>query len=573
MFKIQVMVNSDCIMKTKCLSILLAVSMSLFCIGLSAQPLRIEHLAGSNTVVFISSGRQGEYLMLPVEESARETSVKVICGNELVRQLNIRLSMNKVDYYVPMSLEEWNGRDVRLMMHSSIDRSNVRDAENELCWSKMFLSANFDKENRERFRPVFHHTPEYGWMNDPNGMFWRDGEWHLYYQYGPYGSMWNNMTWGHSVSRDLIHWEHRAEVLKPDALGAVFSGSCVVDKDNTAGFGNDAVVAMYTSAGDAQTQSLAYSLDGGDSFTKYEGNPILTSGLVDFRDPNLFWNEEIGKWNLILACGQEMRIYTSDNLVEWNEESRFGLGYGSHDGVWECPDLFRLPVEGTDEEKWVLICNINPGGPAGGSATQYFIGDFDGRRFKLLNPDRYMDGKALWQDYGKDHYAAVSFYGAPDGRHTMMAWMSNWDYANNVPTLQYRSANTIVRDPFLYKEGNEIFLGSRPAREYDGAGLDNILKINGSCKIVLTNGAGEEFVIAYDQKAMTLSCDRSRSGLTDFSDHFKEIAVAPVRRKLTSMRIFIDNSSIEVFGNDGEVCLTSLVFPTSPLTGISVTRY
>ena len=256
MFKIQVMVNSDCIMKTKCLSILLAVSMSLFCIGLSAQPLRFEHLAGSNTIVFISSGRQGEYLMLPVEESARETSVKVICGNELVRQLNIRLSMNKVDYYVPMSLEEWNGRDVRLMMHSSIDRSNVRDAENELCWSKMFLSANFDKENRERFRPVFHHTPEYGWMNDPNGMFWRDGEWHLYYQYGPYGSMWNNMTWGHSVSRDLIHWEHRAEVLKPDALGAVFSGSCVVDKDNTAGFGNDAVVAMYTSAGDAQTQSL-----------------------------------------------------------------------------------------------------------------------------------------------------------------------------------------------------------------------------------------------------------------------------------------------------------------------------
>lgn len=288
MFKIQLMVNSDCIMKTKCLSILLAVSMSLFCIGLSAQPLRFEHLAGSNTIVFISSGRQGEYLMLPVEESARETSVKVICGNELVRQLNIRLSMNKVDYYVPMSLEEWNGRDVRLMMHSSIDRSNVRDAENELCWSKMFLSANFDKENRERFRPVFHHTPEYGWMNDPNGMFWRDGEWHLYYQYGPYGSMWNNMTWGHSVSRDLIHWEHRAEVLKPDALGAVFSGSCVVDKDNTAGFGNDAVVAMYTSAGDAQTQSLAYSLDGGDSFTKYEGNPILTSGLVDFRDPNLF---------------------------------------------------------------------------------------------------------------------------------------------------------------------------------------------------------------------------------------------------------------------------------------------
>lgn len=289
-------------------------------------------------------------------------------------------------------------------------------------------------------------------------------------------------------------------------------------------------------------------------------------------DPNMFWNDEIGKWNLILACGQEMRIYTSDNLIEWTEESRFGKSYGNHEGVWECPDLFKLPVEGTDQQKWVLICNINPGGPNGGSATQYFIGDFDGKKFTVDNVDRYIDGKALWQDYGKDHYAAVSFSNAPDGRHTMIAWMSNWEYANVVPTMQYRSANTIAREPFLYQVNGEIFLGSRPSPEYDGAGLDQTVKVKGSCQILLANQAGEQFAINYDQQTMTLSCDRSQSGQIDFSPHFNEVATAPVHRKLSSIRIFIDNSSIEVFGNNGEVCLTSLVFPSSPLSELIVNK-
>lgn len=267
-----------------------------------------------------------------------------------------------------------------------------------------------------------------------------------------------------------------------------------------------------------------------------------------------------------------MRIYSSDNLIDWTEESRFGKSYGCHEGVWECPDLFKLPVEGSDEEKWVLFCNINPGGPAGGSATQYFIGDFDGSKFTVDDVNRYLDGKALWQDYGKDHYAAVSFYDAPDSRHTMIAWMSNWEYANIVPTLQFRSANTIARDPFLYKVGDRIYLGSRPAPEYSGAGLDKTVKISGSCTVTLSNDKGEEFVIIYDQKAMTLSCDRSKSGLTDFSQHFDRVAVAPVYRKLTSLRIFIDNSSVEVFANDGEVCLTSLVFPDSPFNSLTISK-
>ena len=540
--------------------------------ALQAQTLDIEHLAGGNTIVRVSEPQNTRYLLLPIEEKAPEALVKIICGNDLSRTISVRLALDKVDYMVPLDLSEWAGQDIKFLIHLPVDRATGRDAQNEICWSKMKLSEVIDTENREIFRPAYHHTPEYGWMNDPNGMFYKDGEWHLYYQWGPYGSMWNNLTWGHSVSRDLIHWEYRPEAIKPDALGYIFSGSCVVDHNNTAGFGKDAVIALYTSAAEVQSQSLAYSLDGGDTFIKYPGNPILTADIADFRDPNMFWNEEIGKWNLILACGQEMRIYTSDNLIDWKEESRFGQSYGSHDGVWECPDLFKLPVEGTSEEKWVLFCNINPGGPSGGSATQYFIGDFDGSKFTLDNPEMYLDGKALWQDYGKDHYAAVSFSNAPDGRHTMIAWMSNWEYANNVPTMQFRSANTIAREPFLYNVDGKVYLGSRPSPEYAGAGLDKTVKVKGSCTVTLSNEKGEEFVITYDQKAMTLSCDRSRSGMVDFSQHFNTVAAAPVCRRITSFRIFVDNCSVEVFANDGEVCMTSLVFPSQPLNTVTVNK-
>ena len=540
--------------------------------ALQAQTLDIEHLAGGNTIVRVSEPQNTRYLLLPIEEKAPEAPVKIICGNDLSRTISVRLALDKVDYMVPLDLSEWAGQDIKFLIHLPVDRATGRDAQNEICWSKMKLSEVIDTENREIFRPAYHHTPEYGWMNDPNGMFYKDGEWHLYYQWGPYGSMWNNLTWGHSVSRDLIHWEYRPEAIKPDALGYIFSGSCVVDHNNTAGFGKDAVIALYTSAAEVQSQSLAYSLDGGDTFIKYPGNPILTADIADFRDPNMFWNEEIGKWNLILACGQEMRIYTSDNLIDWKEESRFGQSYGSHDGVWECPDLFKLPVEGTSEEKWVLFCNINPGGPSGGSATQYFIGDFDGSKFTLDNPEMYLDGKALWQDYGKDHYAAVSFSNAPDGRHTMIAWMSNWEYANNVPTMQFRSANTIAREPFLYNVDGKVYLGSRPSPEYSGTGLDKTVKVKGSCTVTLSNENGEEFVITYDQNAMTLSCDRSRSGMVDFSQHFNTVATAPVCRRITSFRIFVDNCSVEVFANDGEVCMTSLVFPSQPLNTVTVNK-
>jgi fructan beta-fructosidase len=562
---------------------MLALLTSLCGVPAAAQDLKVEPLANDNFIIRIAPDTKEQYLILPIEESAPESQVKVIVDNVQMRQLNIRLAQNKVDYCVPFDLKEFDGKHIVLFTHANIDHAS-RNVGSEIFLKNLSLSDTFDTTNREKFRPDYHHTPAYGWMNDPNGMFYKDGEWHLCYQFGPYGSMWNNLTWGHSVSKDLIHWEHRKPVLSPDAHGAIFSGSCIVDKNNTAGFGKDAIIAMYTSAGDVQSQSIAYSLDNGDTFHVYEGNPVLTAEIADFRDPNMFWNEDTKRWTLIMSASQEMRIYSSPDMKHWTEESRFGRTLGSHEGVWECPDLMKLKVETgktKGQERWVLICNINPGGPAGGSATQYFIGNFDGHKFTVDSESRY-DGKALWQDYGKDHYAAVSFSDAPNGRHTMIAWMSNWQYANNVPTMQYRAANSIAREPFLY-EGKDytdpkhpsaamLYLGSHPSPEYDGQGLDRKLNIKGSCKITLSNDEGEEFVITYDEKAMTLSADRSKSGLTDFSQDFSVLATAPVHKKLTSMRIFIDNSSVEVFGNNGEVCLTSLVFPQSKYNKITLNK-
>ena len=549
-------------------------ALAAFTLQSSAQ-MKIERLANDYCNIRIAATEQSKYLLLPVEDKAPEANIKVIANNDLQRTVNIRLAQSKVDYYVPFLLDEFRGKELVLTTTLNIDRSNRGGVGAEVRLKDIRLSNTFDSANKEKFRPSFHHTPEYAWMNDPNGMFYLDGVWHLFYQYNPYGSMWGNMNWAHSTSTDLINWKHEGVALAPDAHGAIFSGSCVVDHEGTAGFGKGAVIALYTSAtptprGDIQCQSLAYSTDGGKTFQKYAGNPILTADIADFRDPNMFWNEDIKAWNLIMSAGQEMRIYSSPNLKDWKEESRFGLGLGCHGGVWECPDLMKLPVEGTKESKWVIIGNINPGFIYGGSATQYFVGDFDGHKFTVDNEARYADGNALWQDYGKDHYATVSFSNAPDGRHPMIAWMSNWEYANDVPTMQFRSANSIVRDVFLYKVGKEYFLGSRPAPEYDKAGLDKQIKIKGSCTVTLSNAEGEETTITYDQKAMTLTFDRSKSGITNFNENFAGKTTAPVHRKLTSLRIFVDNSSVEVFGNNGEVVLTNLVFPKSKLDKITV---
>ena len=560
----------------------------------------IEHLGVNNTLVRVTA--DGKYLILPVQESNDEATVNVLVDGKTDKTLSVRLAKSKVDYTVPLKIEDYKGKKVLLNVVTSQSRSSVREAKEDACWQNISVSDTFDTSNREKFRPAYHHTPLYGWMNDPNGMFYKDGEWHLCYQWNPYGSKWQNLSWGHSVSRDLIHWEHRPDaVIEPDGLGMIFSGSSAVDRSGSAGFGKDAVVDMYTSAAASQIQSLAWSDDNGETFTKYDGNPVLTLDS-EARDPNMFWDAERNVWILVLAhaLDHEMLIFSSPDMKDWTLESSFGRGLGAQDGVWECPDLFELPVNGESGKKWVLLCNLNPGGPFGGSATQYFIGDFDGKTFTSDTDD---SGKVptKWLDYGKDHYATVSFSDAPDGRRTVIGWMNNWQYAPEVPTMQFRSANTLPREMGIFRAPDgQLYVSSTPSPEVDalrGALVKSVSKTSlgskartysipelceidmeispkkaESVEIELSNAAGEKVVMIYDAKSDSLSFDRRKSGIVDFSQDFPAVTVSPAYTDgdKVGLRIFIDRSSIEVFGKDGRFAMTNLVFPNSPYSRLSV---
>lgn len=521
---------------------------------------------------------QKNYLLLPVQEKAEMCNIKVVKNNTQVKALNVRLASNHIDYYVPLDLKQF-GEDAKLALDIHVNGTYRNDGELSgfTCWKKMLFSDTFDTANREKYRPVYHHTPAWGWMNDPNGMFYKDGVWHLYFQYNPYGSQWENMTWGHSTSTDLIHWTFQGAPIEADAWGTIFSGSAVVDHNNTAGFGKGAVVAMYTSAGENQTQSIAYSNDNGQTFTKYDGNPVLTSNTPDYRDPHVFWNEDIKRWNMIMAEGQHMDIYSSADLKEWKLESQFGAEYGNHGGVWECPDLMKMKVRGTDQYKWMLLCNINPGGPFGGSATQYFVGQFDGHKFTCESAPEV----TKWMDYGKDHYATVTFDNAPDGRRVAMAWMSNWQYANQVPTMQFRSANSVPRDLDLYEYQSQTYCGVTPSPELAAArpkkatktlteACEMVVTLKGNATITLANDKGEQVVMTYDEKSRTFAMDRTKSGQKEFSDDFAALTVAPVHGKMSQLRLFIDRSSIEAFDADGKMAMTNLVFPTKPYNKVLV---
>ena len=505
------------------------------------------------------------YVLLPVQETEDIASIAILNGkNEMVQRINVKLAVDRVDYYVPYELKGAKLFDIEF--HG--DRRQKGAMGEFTCWKEIKFSNTFDTANRERFRPVYHHTPLYGWMNDPNGMFYKDGVWHLYYQWNPYGSQWENMHWGHSTSKDLIHWEAQPMALEPDWLGAIFSGSCVTKGDE--------VVAMYTTAGHHQTQSIAFSKDGGRTFQKFGGNPVLTADVPDFRDPRPFWNEDIKAWNLILAVGQEMRIYSSKNLTDWKYESSFGKEYGNHGGVWECPDLFEIKDETLNIKKWVLICNINPGGPFGGSATQYFVGQFDGHKFTCES----MPKVTKWMDYGKDHYATVSFYNAPETRHVVLAWMSNWQYANQVPTKQYRSGNSIPRDLGLFTCGEETYVSVKPSKEINalrGAKIKKpteaceiVVDVKSQAEIVLSNTKGEQVVMTYDAAKQNFTMDRTESGDISFSEAFPCETKAPTYGTIKQLRIFVDRCSIEAFDADGKMAMTNLVFPSEPYNNIKV---
>ncbi|MDE6338752.1 MAG: GH32 C-terminal domain-containing protein [Muribaculaceae bacterium] len=567
-----------------------------------AQDIKVEHLSPNHTFVRLTGN--DKLLLLPIQESVEDARINVIVDGKTERTFYARLTKNKTDFQVPFDLSPYAGKNVILEVLSHHDRSSQREAKDDSAWSEITLADSFDTTNREKFRPMFHHTPEYGWMNDPNGMFYKDGVWHLYYQWNPYGSKWQNMTWGHSTSKDLVNWEHHPAAILPNGLGTVFSGSAAIDTENSAGFGENAVVAMYTSAGDSQTQSLAVSHDNGETFEIYPGNPVIALDS-EARDPNFFWNSETKLWTLILAhaLDHEMLIFTSPDMKEWTLQSSFGKGLGAQDGVWECPDLMELTAA-DGSKKWVLICNLNPGGPFGGSGIQYFTGDFDGKKFTV---DKDLNGNVStkWLDFGKDNYALVSWSDAPGDERPVIGWMSNWQYAADVPTMQYRSANTLPSAMTLFKgTDGQYYASLYPVKEIDsarGALAVNVKKTsvskspkkfnlpaanNGICEIALTidpkknsdvtltlsNSKGEEVAMTYDVETSTFSFNREKSGIVDFSRDFPAITTAPTfgTSDRLSLRIFVDTSSIEVFGNDGRFAMTNLVFPNEPYSSLSI---
>ena len=571
----------------------------LFCLmGLFA--LATFALAGDVEIVDLGDGHgmvrinpTQKYLILPVEDSAPDVSISVMVDNVQVETFTVRLALNKVDYTVPYELSKYAGKHVvlRFAMNPQ-ERGGARPKVKEAVFSNNLALANsYDASNKETlWRPVYHFAPQWGWMNDPNGMVYKDGEYHLFYQYNPYGSRWGNMNWGHAISRDLVSWEHMPVAISPDGLGTIFSGSAVVDKNNTAGFGAGAIVAFYTQASARQMQSIAYSTDNGRTFKKYAGNPVLTGEVADFRDPKVSWNESTQKWILTLAVGQEVRFYSSPNLKDWTYESNFGEGQGSHGGVWECPDLFELPVAGTNQKKWVLIVNINPGGPFGGSATQYFVGSFDGHKFVNESPKA-----TKWMDFGKDHYATVTWSNAPQNRVIALAWMSNWQYANEVPTMQYRSSNSVPRDLQLFVKDGETYMQSAPSpellalrkskvmsksfsvgKEYvieklmdNNVGTYEVLmtlrqKKQGTLSFRLMNGQGEEIEYKLDMAKRELTCIRDKSGVAGFSKDFITPTVTQVDGGDLQLRFLVDRSSVEAFVNDGRFVMTNLVFPHTP---------
>lgn len=534
-----------------------------------------------------------KYLILPVEDTAPDVSISVMVDNVQVETFTVRLAINKVDYTVPYELSKYTGKHVVLRFAMNpLERGGVRPKVKDAVFcNKLALANNYDASNKETlWRPVYHFAPQWGWMNDPNGMVYKDGEYHLFYQYNPYGSRWGNMNWGHAISRDLVSWEHMPVAISPDGLGTIFSGSAVVDKDNTAGFGANAIVAFYTQASARQMQSIAYSTDNGRTFKKYAGNPVLTGDVADFRDPKVSWHEGTHKWILTLAVGQEIRFYSSPNLKDWTYESNFGEGQGNHGGVWECPDLFELPVAGTSQKKWVLIVNINPGGPFGGSATQYFVGSFDGHKFVNESPKA-----TKWMDFGKDHYATVTWSNAPQNRVIALAWMSNWQYANEVPTMQYRSSNSVPRDLRLFVKDGETYLQSAPSPELLALRKDKVMsksfsvgkaytidqlmsdnkgayeitmtvrqKKQGNLSMRLMNEQGEEIEYSLDMAKRELTCIRDKSGVAGFSKDFITPTVTQVDGGDLQLRFLVDRSSVEAFVNDGRFVMTNLVFPHTP---------
>jgi len=473
--------------------------------------------------------------------------------------------------------------------------------------SKKVTGSDQGNNYREQYRPQFHFSPKSGWMNDPNGMVYYKGEYHLFYQYYPDSTVWGPMHWGHAVSTDMVHWQNLPIALYPDSLGYIFSGSAVVDWNNTAGFqsGNEKTlitIFTYSPANAIQCEGLAYSNDKGRTWVKYKNNPVLQNqGIADFRDPKVSWYEKGQKWMMTLAVKNQIELYSSPNLKDWKYESSFGKDAGAHGGVWECPDLFPLQVDGANQSKWVLIVNLNPGGSNGGSGTQYFVGDFNGHQF---TPD---SKETNWVDWGHDNYACVTWSDIPkeDGRRICLGWMNNWDYAQVVPTSTWRGAMTIPRELKLRETDGKYRVVSIPVKELKelrdstseitfpemaisgertletkqinlnrceleldfGAGN----AITDSLGVMLENDLGESVKIGYSGSSKRFFIDRTKSGDMSFFCKFSGIDYAPyIAGRQIKLHLFIDAASVELFVDDGDLVMTNCFFPTKAFTKLTL---
>ena len=528
------------------------------------------------------------YLLIPSSDNGASSSLSVLAeGNNILgTSQSIRLAGEKADYYIPVDISAYKGQNLKVVL------TNVNDFDQTIVG----ISQGDEKKVKydEPFRPIYHFSPYFGWTNDPNGMVYHDGTYHLAYQANPYGTRHSNMHWGHAVSKDLVHWEDMSAIIAPDDLGAIFSGSAVVDSENTSGFGKDALIAMYTSAGRMQQQSIAYSLDNGQTYTKYEGNPVISEPEKrNFRDPKVIRYGD--GWVVSIAAGDVISFYGSKDLKNWSHLSDFGQGIGSHVSVWECPDLMEMEYQG--KKKWALIVNINPGGPNGGSVAQYFIGDFDGKEFHADNLPY-----PLWVDEGVDNYAGVTFSNTGN-RDILLGWMSNWLYSNNVPTQYFRNAMTLPRDLSIKHNGKHVFLASSVSKEVLNArkaghpvelaqgpeGTANVPELlqdnKGAYEIDFTltpgkgnkvefclgNSSGEKMVFTFDFSALTLNLDRSGSGRTDFYDAFgkKDILTHLVKKDSYKVQLFVDKHSTEMFINDGDLAFTNCMFPSEVYNSMS----
>ena len=471
----------------------------------------------------------------------------------------------------------------------------------------LFVSiGNAQDTYHEMYRPQVHFSPKEKWVNDPNGMVYYKGVYHLFFQYYPDSTVWGPMHWGHATSKDLIHWKQQPIALYPDSLGYIFSGSAVVVKNNTSGLGQNGhapLIAIFTNhdpigekahRNNYQNQSIAYSNDEGKTWKKYAHNPVLKNpGITDFRDPKVMWYEPGKKWIMTLATKDRVTFYSSHNLLNWKKESEFGEHIGAHGGVWECPDLFALDDNG--KNVWILIVNLNPGAPNLGSGTQYFVGSFDGNKFITHNTE------TKWLDYGPDDYAGITWSNT-GSRKIFLGWMSNWLYANVVPTVRWRNAMTIPRELKLKHVDKDVFVVSEPVKElnliqqnpitvgdvvvqtnFDIQQKIGVVKF--PCRLhfsmdtvrdfslMLSNDIGEQLIVGYDKHKNQFYIDRSKSGKTNFQKDFAAKHTAPrfIKNNGMDLSLIIDVSSVELFADNGLTVMTEIFFPNKPYDKINLT--